>query len=144
MKIVINKCYGGFGLSHEAVKLYFKLKKWKLHAYVTVYDKQKSTYKKYNPKKDSSVFGLSYFKIDITGLTEKQIWSKKNKDSYWSVYDLDRSDPTLIKVIEKLGEEKASGNFSELRIVEIPDGIEYSIEEYDGVEWISENHRTWG
>jgi hypothetical protein len=30
-----------------------------------------------------------------------------------------------------------------LRIVEIPDGVEWHISEYDGIEHIAENHRTW-
>jgi len=30
-----------------------------------------------------------------------------------------------------------------LRIIEIPDGVEWQIEEYDGDEWIAEKHRTW-
>jgi hypothetical protein len=28
-------------------------------------------------------------------------------------------------------------------VVEIPDGIEWSIQEYDGLEWVAEKHRTW-
>jgi hypothetical protein len=30
-----------------------------------------------------------------------------------------------------------------LEIVEIPDDVEYTIEEYDGLEHIAEKHRTW-
>jgi hypothetical protein len=30
-----------------------------------------------------------------------------------------------------------------LKIIEIPDDIEWHIEEYDGLEHIDENHRTW-
>jgi hypothetical protein len=39
--------------------------------------------------------------------------------------------------------ELYSGRCAELRIVEIPDGVDYEIEEYDGKEWVSEVHRTW-
>ena len=44
------------------------------------------------------------------------------------------------------GISKADGkvNKSELEIIEIPDDIEFTIEEYDGAEWIAEKHRTWG
>ena len=53
-----------------------------------------------------------------------------------------RADPLLIQVIEELGEE-ANGNCAEIKIVEIPDGTQWKIEEYDGQEWIAEVHRTW-
>jgi len=95
-KIVINKCYGGFGLSKPALDLY----------------------------------------ANLAGLpTSKDVHD----------WDIDRDNPTLIKVIETLGCRTSSDyNNSELQIVEIPDGIEWTIEEYDGLEWIAEKHRTWG
>ena len=40
-------------------------------------------------------------------------------------------------------EEDAWGCCSRLKVVEIPDGIEWQIEEYDGKEWVAETHRTW-
>ena len=89
-KIVINRCYGGFGLSTEAEELYKKLS------------------------------------------GKKEVWD----------FRLKREDKFLIEVVEKLG-EKASGRFSELKIVKIPDDVEYVIEQYDGIEWIAEKHRTW-
>ena len=33
--------------------------------------------------------------------------------------------------------------YSELKVVEIPDDVEYDIQEYDGNEWVAEKHRTW-
>lgn len=53
-----------------------------------------------------------------------------------------RTDPDLIEVIERLGNE-ANGRHAELKVVEIPDDVEWKIEEYDGQEWIAEEHRTW-
>ena len=32
---------------------------------------------------------------------------------------------------------------SDLKVVEIPDDVEWEIEEYDGNEWVSEVHRCW-
>jgi hypothetical protein len=36
-----------------------------------------------------------------------------------------------------------NGDFAELKVVEIPDDVQWQIEEYDGKEWIAEKHRTW-
>ncbi len=47
------------------------------------------------------------------------------------------------RAVEELKEE-ANGTFAELKIVEIPDDVEWVIEEYDGIEWVSEKHRVWG
>lgn len=118
-KVVINKCYGGFGLSDKA---YEKLIEW----------------------------GIPTTSIKDTRKFEEIIYVSENADDsllgtlYWSDYFRNnRSHPLLIKVVEELGED-ANGHFSELRIVEIPDDVEYIIEEYDGMEWIAEVHRTWG
>jgi len=56
--------------------------------------------------------------------------------------DLSRDDPDLVKCLETLG-HAASGNHSELKIVEIPSDVDWVICEYDGIEWIAEKHRTW-
>jgi hypothetical protein len=56
-------------------------------------------------------------------------------DGYGFAYSnhKNRTDPALIKVIEKLG-KKASGRYNHVIIKEIPDGAPYEIEEYDGYE----------
>lgn len=90
MKVVINDCYGGFGLSAAAEKIY----------------KQK------------------------TG---------KKLDSYASEI---RSDPILIEIVETMS-EKSYGSYAKLKIVEVPDDVKWHIEEYDGDEWVAENHRKW-
>lgn len=53
-----------------------------------------------------------------------------------------RANPALIQTIRELGEE-ANGAYAKLRIIEIPDGVSWQIEEYDGIEWVAETHRTW-
>lgn len=63
-------------------------------------------------------------------------------EGYWSMYDLEREDPNLVRVVEEMG-SAADGPYSNLAVVEIPDGIEWEIDEYDGVEHIAEKHRTW-
>ena len=89
MKVVINACYGGFGLSEEAYKF----------------------------------LGLKW-------------------DKYGYDFCDDRTNPKLVECVEKLG-KKANGQSAELKVVEIPDGIDWELDEYDGIEHIAEKHRTW-
>lgn len=53
-----------------------------------------------------------------------------------------RADPALVQAVEELG-NKAWGRYAELKVVEIPDGTNYEIKEYDGLEHVAEQHRTW-
>lgn len=53
-----------------------------------------------------------------------------------------RTDPRLIAVIEEMG-AAAGGRHATLNVVEIPDDVQWEIEEYDGNEWVAEAHRTW-
>lgn len=55
---------------------------------------------------------------------------------------LERDDPVLVQIVETLGTD-ASGDFSSLKIVEIPEDVKWIVEEYDGAEWVAESHRTW-
>jgi hypothetical protein len=89
MKVVINRCFGGFELSKQAYK--------------------------------------------FLGLT----W-----DGYGFEFDDKRTDPNLIECVKTLG-DKASGYNAELKVVEIPDDIEWEINDYDGMEIIEEVHRSW-
>jgi hypothetical protein len=57
-------------------------------------------------------------------------------------FDIERNDPVLVDIVEQLGVD-ANGNFAELKVVEIPDGISWYIEDYDGIETIHETHRSW-
>ena len=53
----------------------------------------------------------------------------------------ERACPALVQVVERL---KASGGLAELVVIEVPDDVKWHIEEYDGNEWVAEDHRTWG
>lgn len=63
-----------------------------------------------------------------------------NKEIY--NWDIARDNPNLVRAVEELG-QAANGPFAALKIVEIPDTVNWYIEEYDGREWIAERHRTW-
>lgn len=87
MKIVINKCYGGFSLSEEQALAY--------------------------------------------GIDESELYEGGQGLVYYD--SVDRTDPKLVEVVE-MGLPNAWA--SDLRVVEIPDGAFYEIEEYDGAEYL--------
>lgn len=90
MKLVINRCYGGFGLSKEA----------------------------------------------------KAAFEERTQQEDVLEWKIPRDHPVLVNIVETLGRE-ASDSTALLRVVEIPDGVLWEIEEYDGMEWVSEVHRVW-
>ena len=116
--IVINKCYGGWGLSHEAVMAYAKLKGISLFTEDT-----EGPYRTYyrHPLED----GLG------------------DRADYFDPYNIPRDDPALLIVVGTLG-KAANGPCAELKIVEIPDYVLWHIEDYDGMEHVAEDHRSWG
>ena len=74
-----------------------------------------------------------------------QLWLlRRKKYGYVDEMDggYDRTSVHLILAVETL-KEKANGSSASLRIIEIPDGIDYFIDEYDGRESIHEQHRSW-
>ena len=54
-----------------------------------------------------------------------------------------RDDEKLVRVVEELQAE-ANGHAAELKVVTIPDDVQWVIVKADGVEHVSEIHRTWG
>ena len=54
-----------------------------------------------------------------------------------------RTDSNLIEIIERIGERNANASLASLKVIEIPDGIEFEIDDYDGCETIHEVHRSW-
>lgn len=142
MKVVINQCYGGFSLSPEAllwlyengckdiaieVSEYYGLNKW--------------------PEKENQV------KEDIMKF-EKYLANPGTSSSFIHVFTSDRkyvligrkierTNPLLVKCVEING-DRSFGSCAKLEVVEIPDGVEFEIMDYDGMETIHEIHRSWG
>ena len=134
MKVILNKCFGGFRPSREAYELYVKKKGQKLFAYELAPD---LTYRR-TSEKDG---------LFITFTTRDYGDNPKSDDFDWEndVLYLNsdyREDPVLIEVVEELG-EKASAYVSDLRIVDIPDGMDYVIDDYDGVETLHARVQEW-
>ena len=127
MKVVINGCFGGFGLSGKAEELYAKKSGFELFRY------KQTEYKHQNGVElhvkidisDDGMFSRTYKKDHGESFSSIDF-----KDSrYWCARDLKRDDPILIEVIEELRED-ASGRCAALMIVEIPDGTDWQIEKY--------------
>ena len=105
-KVVINRKFGGFGLSQEACLRLVELG----------YDK-------------------------LTPIPEEE-YTTMFYNKFYGVSDIPRDNSLLIKVVEELGVH-ANGHHALLKVVEIPYDVDWLIEEYDGMEWIAEHHRTW-
>lgn len=101
MKVVINRRFGGFGVSKEAYD--FMGLEWDGYGYLSKYLEAK--------------YGV------------------------FAPYKL-RTDPKLVECVETLG-KLANGSCADLKVVEIPDNIEWYISDYDGIETIEEKHRSW-
>ena len=67
------------------------------------------------------------------------VWEPKFNQCVMSIV---RNDENLIRVVEEL-KERANGHSANLRIVSIPDGVAWEIGTEDGIECVSEVHRTW-
>lgn len=90
IKVVINRCFGGFGLSDASLTEY-KFRK---------------------------------------GITDPNFYP----------HNISRACPVLVAMVEEGGVNTA---YSDLKVVEIPDDVNWYIHEYDGLEHVAEHHRTW-
>lgn len=136
MELVINRCFGGFGLSPLAVKEYLKRKGSDCFIYEDNNYGTGKLYVKVEIEK-ASIFAIYATK----DLGETTTWEEIQKHYFYPKY-INRADLDLIEVVKKLG-KKANGMCSDLRIVEIPDGTDWEISEYDGLETVEEKHRSW-
>lgn len=135
MKIVINKCYGGFELSPLAFKKLAELQGKQVYFYVPIYNSD--DYIKVNNIDD--IKDTIYF----YPVTKDLGHIASEHDVFDYIFETPkRNDLFLVRVVEELGDE-ASGKYAELKVVEIPDDVDWVIEEYDGIEWASEKHRIW-
>jgi hypothetical protein len=66
----------------------------------------------------------------------------EHEDKCYIVDDLKRNDPRLVDCVETLG-ESANGFLANLKVVEIPDNVDWIISDDYGKEIIEEVHRSW-
>lgn len=130
-KVVINACYGRFGLSARAIERYIELKyNTSAFFYEIGYneDYTERLLTKFSPEIIDNL--KSEFLVLKEDLGE-QIEDKFNYEFY-DIYNIVRHDPILIQVVEELG-ELANGLFANLKIEEVK-GNKYHIYDYDGME----------
>lgn len=132
MKLVINTCFGGFGVSPE---LLIRLIKGKSKGVKVC------TVKEWSGGRQEKWYFGSHEPLKLKGYeVDGNILHKAG-----NIYRYDssiRDCPVLVKLVEEMG-ASANGRCADLKVVEIPDDIDYTIEDYDGSEHIAEAHQTW-
>ena len=134
-KIVINRRWGGYGLSAKARLELYKKKSPAVEAddpYEYYGGDRNKDWKVYFEEEKSRTFsGHPYLVVAPDG----KILSTNRSDEV-------RADKELVEVVEKLG-TKANDWAASLKIVEVPDGVVWVIHDYDGMETVQEKHREW-
>jgi hypothetical protein len=140
-KIVINACHGGFGLSHEAVLAYLEQSGQQVWAEVNEKYGRLIPFTYHLVPPENRVEGTPDNWHSMT-LDQRQAHNAAYSETVFHDRDLARDDPCLVQVVEQLG-NRANGRHADLKIVDVPDDVNWYIEEYDGREWVAERHRTW-
>jgi hypothetical protein len=157
-KIVINSEPGGFGLSHDALMLYAKLKKLNMQVYCKS-EGEKNVYELYQKKVGRDIYDYLLFhcvlpmgeifpqKVDSVFLSNHSL---QVTDYYFLIqnngkkllHDF-RSDPCLVQVVQTL-EELASDTSANLKVVNVPDDVIWEIWTFgSGSEIVKEVSREW-
>lgn len=113
MKLVINRCYGGFGLSRKA---FLRLRELGHPLALTEPDFGERQNEASSPRSD---------------------WD----DSFCD--HIARDDKLMVQVVEELGVDEASARLAKLGVVEIPDDVKWEIEYHDGRETVREVSQSW-
>ena len=138
MKIVINGCHGGFSLSAAAVQLWAAKKGRSCYFFKHEYEPER--WERVTLADARTGYGWTAFDTTEEPKGKDHTWWKEHHID--NCPNEDRTDLDLIAVVEELG-DAASGYCAKLKIVNIPDGTNWDIDEYDGFEHVAEKHRTW-
>jgi len=136
MKIILSDYNAQ--LPTEGKEEYFKHMGWECHWY-------DHNYKKVDRPGEENSFNNEYYvsNVDLGEVTDwEEICNKRFHffhlyPLYQKELDL-RTDSKLVELVEKYGD----GTY--LRVVEIPDGVDWYIDSDEGTECVAENHRRWG
>jgi hypothetical protein len=125
-KVVYNACYGGFGLSKEAIQRYWDIKgqqvwiedsEWGFSVWLVPPEQR------LKPQTTKEILTMS--KDELTA------YNKAYSAQSWYYGNVVRHDPALVQVVLEL-KDKANAEYANLAIKEV-DGP-YRIDEYDGYE----------
>jgi len=125
-RIVINECYGGFGLSIDALYLLLRLG-FPLNSYPL--EKSGYTLQDFNLEGPEGIRGMTRGRCLLKDDTVYSFDSGSGRPED----DALRSHPALVKVVEMLG-KRAGTDYANLVIEELESDAVYRIEEYDGME----------
>jgi hypothetical protein len=150
MKVILNKCYGGYTLSHDAKMELLKVKHTGAYPYVcsSNYDGKTITLLDMPYNSENATYGLDIVYMEgpieeTPCVMHEDDFMQEAKTANDIFSSTERDDPDLVAVVERLG-ERASGSCSKLVVVDIDDDIQdYEISEYDGFETLHEKHRKW-
>lgn len=126
VKVVVNRCFGGFGISPEA--------QLELH---------KRGCSHITENKLDEYFNGSFYKTDDDKVRHLKMCDIPHMDGiiyldeHRPSFD-NRCCPHLVKLIEEWGSERVSGKCANLHIVEVPSDVKWGIDDYDGSEKIEE------
>ena len=123
-KIVINDCYGGFGLSHEAVMRYLEL------TGQDVWPEENDNF--------SRLVGPTYWLVPPDSprvVSQPDNWhemSLQQRAAHNAAYaaqvftprEIARDDPYLVQVVEELGGKVAAGTHAMLKVITIPQDVD--------------------
>jgi hypothetical protein len=116
--VAVNKDYGGFSISKEVVDI------MKSKGVPVDFSEQ--------DEKDNKFFPVEEYGYHVYN----ENFGIESED-----YNACRTFPPLIEAIREA--KNPNGKMSDIAIIEIPDDVDWYIDEFDGYEIIREKHRTW-
>ncbi len=143
-KIVVNRRHGGFSLSPEATRHFAHLSGTPVVEEVPHFGGFTTTYwtaLRDDPRRAEYEVLSSHEWWSLTE-EERERQNALYRELTVDIRTKDRTDPHLVETVETLGEQ-ANGKFAKLEVVEIPDDVDWEIDNYDGLERIHEKHRVW-
>ncbi len=139
-KVVYNACFGGFGLSPAALLILWERGMKEIGTPVEGYWGTRDGWE------DDKERALEKWRRHLRNPDERvsfiTIFSPDEKFVLYGGREIPRDHPELVRVVEEL-REKANGFCANLKIAKVPIDAKWHVHEYDGLEHIAEDHRTW-